>query len=162
MGVLVTVTQNDNNVQRRFWKHVEKSENCWVWKGWKHRDRYGLVRINKRMYMAHRIAYQMSVGPIPEGMLVCHRCDNPPCVRPDHLFLGTDYDNQQDAIRKGRIRNYARGERQWRAKLTQSQVDKIRAKYIPRKYSTHKLAIEYGVNQQTIWAIIANRTWRRY
>ena len=89
----------------RFWSRVEKAdgEACWLWKGAR-RGEYGALQTEGRMEGAHRVSYEINVGPIPEGMEVCHHCDNPPCVRPDHLFLGTTTDNRRDACRKGRAR----------------------------------------------------------
>lgn len=92
----------------RFWKFVAKStsENgCWEWAGKKTHDHYGQIRPGGKKsshVMAHRVSWELHFGSIPADMLVCHRCDNPPCVRPDHLFLGTHQDNVLDAIEKGR------------------------------------------------------------
>ena len=80
---------------------------CWLWDGYvAPQNGYGLIAIgNRRMMRAHRFAWKLYRGPIPEGLWVLHRCDNPDCVRPDHLFLGTAKDNSQDMLRKGRSRN---------------------------------------------------------
>lgn len=89
---------------KRFWAHVDKSGGCWVWLGTRHGKGYGHVKSGGVVRKAHRVSWEMVHGPIPDGLLVCHRCDNPPCVRPDHLFLGTARDNTQDSISKGRTR----------------------------------------------------------
>lgn len=88
----------------RFWFRVEKTEGCWTWKAARHpRDGYGAFwNDEKRLVRAHRFSYQLHYGPIPDGLWVLHRCDDPPCVRPDHLFLGTAADNNNDRERKGR------------------------------------------------------------
>lgn len=87
----------------RFLARVEQTSGCWIWRGnVRVRGGYGRLGYCGRPQLAHRVAYQIFVGPIPEGMDVCHRCDNPPCVRPDHLFVGTALDNIKDSIKKGR------------------------------------------------------------
>lgn len=92
----------------RFWVKVEKSDRCWSWKSKVHRHTgYGVFTINYRDHRAHRVAWELTYGPIPADLWVLHHCDNTICVRPDHLFLGTHQDNMDDAKAKGRIRNHA-------------------------------------------------------
>lgn len=90
----------------RFWKKVRIGDGCWEWDSVLCEWGYGQfsIRVNKkgRLFRAHRVAYTIEYGPIPEGLSVCHRCDNPKCVRPDHLFVGTSHDNNADKIAKGR------------------------------------------------------------
>lgn len=87
----------------RFWSLVDKSGECWLWQGRTNNDGYGRLNVSKRQQVyAHRYAYANIYGPIPDGFFVCHHCDNPRCVRPDHLFLGTNQDNVNDMVRKGR------------------------------------------------------------
>ena len=88
-----------------FWAKVEKrtGTDCWKWLGDPSRAGYGSLRVGGRNRLAHRVSYVLANGPIPSGMLVCHRCDNPSCVNPAHLFLGTHGDNTRDAIQKGRL-----------------------------------------------------------
>ncbi len=86
----------------RFWAKVLKTDNCWEWQGAKFSHGYGQFKIQGKVWQVHRLAYTLSVGPIPDGMLICHHCDNKICARPSHLFAGTNGDNQRDSVRKGR------------------------------------------------------------
>lgn len=95
-------------LEERFWAHVVKHEiGCWEWSGYRTRGGYGALwvggRAEQRMLYAHRLSYELHYGPLPEGYYACHRCDNPSCPRPDHLFAGTAEENVQDAIWKGRF-----------------------------------------------------------
>lgn len=90
--------------EERFWDKVVKTESCWLWDASVDRKGYGKINHNGKPKSAHRLSYEIAYGPIPEGMFVCHKCDNPPCVRPDHLFIGTNKDNMADMKSKGRGR----------------------------------------------------------
>lgn len=85
----------------RFWANVQKTDTCWIWTGCRSHN-YGLMGANKTRILAHRFSWELHNGPIPDGLGVLHRCDNPPCVNPDHLFLDTFEDNMKDKIAKGR------------------------------------------------------------
>lgn len=106
--------------------------------------------------MTHRLAYEMCIAPIPRGLHVLHRCDNPPCCNPDHLFLGTIADNNADKVAKGR---QMRGTMTPRAVLTESQVSDIRARYAAGE-RVMDLAVEFGVSRAQISNIAARRIWR--
>ena len=96
-----TLTQEE-----RFWSHVDRTGPCWEWKAYRDRDGYGRFLFEGQAgFLAHRASYTMAYGQIGDGMLVLHRCDNPSCVRPDHLFLGSATDNHRDKASKGRCRN---------------------------------------------------------
>jgi HNH endonuclease len=96
----------------RFWEKVEKTDDCWLWLGNLNGNGYGYTKLeapSRRNELAHRISWTLHFGPIPEGLFVCHHCDTPPCVRPDHLFLGTHSDNMKDMWRKDRGFSLFRG-----------------------------------------------------
>lgn len=146
-------------VEPRLWKRVIKSLNpdgCWEWQGSKDSSRYGQLSVEGEMILVHRISFELHNGPIPEGKKVLHSCDNPPCVRPDHLFLGDDIDNALDRNRKGR---QAKGERIHAAKLTAGDVIHMRSL---RKSGTHltELAKQFGVCSTHVWMVCARRLWK--
>lgn len=155
----------------RFWARVSKSENCWLWTGAVNARGYGSLSNGVRVVGAHVYSYEIYYGPVPAGMCVCHHCDNPPCVRPDHLFLGTYTENALDCSRKGRANGSARahhGEDHGRAKLTWEQVCEIRRRHpkppgrgIRSSESMLKTAAEFGINSGHISAIVAGRSWQR-
>jgi hypothetical protein len=121
------------SVEQRFWEKVRKSEGCWEWIAAKHDAfGYGVLSVGRKPRLAHRLSWEFAHGsPPPKGFQVCHRCDNPPCVRPDHLFLGTARDNSQDMITKGRARmshsRYGTHNPFW--KYTPEQVARVRELY---------------------------------
>jgi hypothetical protein len=137
----------------RFWSKVKKASGCWLWTGAVGKVGYGNFGTGGGVTVgAHRFSYELHCGPVPDGKLVLHRCDNRLCVRPDHLFLGTHKDNTADASNKGRL---ARGERQGGAKLT---ADQARTIYTSEK-TQDQLAAEFGVSQAQVYRIRAGRAW---
>lgn len=145
----------------RFWSKVAKSDGCWLWTGLRHdRGDYGLIHIShprKHKYRAHRFSYELANGPIPEGLCVCHRCDNPPCVRPDHLFLGTNAENHADSAAKGRAYR-PRGELCGKAKLTAPQVREMRS--LQGRLSHGEIARRFGVHRATVRGILYGLRWK--
>jgi hypothetical protein len=138
--------------------NTEQGDGCWTWKGYKRPGGYGEAYFGKNpnrvRVLAHRAMFEAFNGPITDpSMCVCHRCDNPRCVRPDHLFLGTHADNNADRNAKGR---QARGERNGPAKLTEAQVRTIRADTRPHS----EVAKEYSVGATTVHSLRAGKTWR--
>lgn len=90
------------SLEERFWSKVEKGDGCWEWAACKNSTGYGRFRVNGHTEFAHRVSWTLAHGPIPDGLFVCHHCDNPSCVRSDHLFIGSHKDNLRDAVKKGR------------------------------------------------------------
>lgn len=168
----------------KFWARVRLGTGCWEWVGYRQPNQYGVFTLKHPVRaFAHRISWALSSGPIPDGMCVLHHCDNPPCVRPDHLFLGTHTDNSADKTRKGRTvcgdrhwsrtmpwrlsrgeQHYARkspervvrGEKRAFAKLNAESVRDIRSSQATLK----QLAAQYGVSFQTISKIRSGRSWK--
>lgn len=128
---------------------VDEASGCWVWKRAAGGFGYGAIYVRGRLERAHRLSYELHVGPIPDGLHVCHRCDNPPCVNPAHLFVGTQFDNLDDMTRKGR---------RW-SKLTPDNVREIRAKH-KTGATVSQLAREIGVSTPTVAKVIKGTGWR--
>ena len=147
----------DMTYEERFDYYHTKGEGCWEWHGATFGNRgYGAYYDGKRTMGAHRHAYERVHGPIPRGMFICHRCDNPRCVRPDHLFAGSPRDNTRDMIEKGRA-NPPRGTRQHQCKLNEDAVRKIRA--MAGAINITHTARTYGVTRATIQAVIKRKNW---
>lgn len=144
----------------RFWSKVQKSATCWIWTASKTEFGYGRISIPGRgVQKAHRIAWELSCGAIPSDLAVCHHCDTPACVRPDHLFLGTKADNTQDMMVKGRQRtNPVRGSAGTQARLNEAQVADIKRRRQAGE-TMSALGREYGVSKTAIRYIIIGRNW---
>ena len=141
----------------RFESKFAKSDGCWEWTAGKTVDGYGKFDFAGKTQHAHRVAYQLYIGEITAGLLVCHRCDNRKCVNPAHLFLGTQADNMRDCMDKGRR---ASGEKHYRSKLIEEQVIEIRLKYAEGATQVN-LAKEYGMSQTTISEIVRHCIWTK-
>lgn len=145
----------------RFLGKVNRSGSCWMWTAAKDRNGYGLFKFGDTHRVtrgAHRVAYFVANDELPKGMLVCHRCDNPGCVNPAHLFLGSYLDNSRDCFSKGRARR-ARGDGHVCAKLTESEVQEIRDRFAAGEAGV-ALAEEYGVSKKAISHAAHRRTWK--
>lgn len=144
----------------RFLERVEKTDGCWLWQGFIEPAGYGSFRYGTRKQgrtvRAHRLSYEIHVGPIPPGMFVCHRCDNKRCVNPAHLFPGTRRENVDDMLKKNR---QASGERHGQTPLTERDVILIRklASSLPHRV----MAKRFGVSKGTISNITLGKTWKR-
>lgn len=145
------------DLAERFWEKVEKTDGCWLWTGAMLKTGYGSIRVEGKAQRAHRVAYTLEVGKIPEGMPLRHSCDNPRCVNPSHLIPGTKRENTKDAIERGQ---HVCGERHYQAKISNHAVVAIRAAIsagVPGKF----LAKQFGVSQSTI-SEIKNWNKRRF
>jgi hypothetical protein len=152
----------EQDFEARFWRHVVKTDGCWESTSVRKSTGYGQIQVRREdgSFVSddmHRVSWRLHRGPIPKGLYVLHHCDNRPCVRPDHLFLGTLNDNHADMVAKGR---HPHGESHGQVRLTADQVLAIRARYAAGGVGTKKLAAEYGVGRATIRHILDRTTWR--
>lgn len=152
-------------IEERFWEKVDKSngdDGCWIWMAGKRRGGYGRFSLGRKeegCASAHIVAWELTYNKkVPEGLILCHKCDNPACVNPAHIFLGTYKDNTQDAILKKRLVTW--GEDSPRAKLTWDNVDEIRK--MRKEGETLKyIACAFSVSIANIHEIVSNKTWIR-
>lgn len=155
----------------RFWSHVEKTETCWLWTGSKRNKGYGAfvwadVEGKVVQGRAHRFVYELLVSPIPAGLFVLHHCDNPACVNPDHLFVGTNQDNVSDMMQKGRHvaggtyteGKYERGVKHHNARLTEYDIKAIRTDRV-QGLSYSNLAEKYGIAPAHAYRIVNRYVW---
>lgn len=140
-------------VENRFWSKVDKSGDCWEWKAAKLPFGYGLFGYKGKSVKAHRFSWELSNGEIHYDLLVCHKCDNPSCVNPNHLFLGTHKDNFNDMVEKGRGTI--------EVKLTEQIVKKMVVLYNSHLgIRMRHLANEFGVDSVTVSSMLTKKTWK--
>lgn len=143
-------------LRERFDRYTKRGPGCWVWLSYRDPSGYGRLHYKRKPVLASRISYLLHFGEIPEGQHVCHKCDNPGCVNPEHLFLGSQADNMADMYRKGRDRKRSlKGEQHGQAKLTAEQVREFKQSTL----SDSEAARRYGVSRATIHAIRSGKTW---
>ena len=149
------------SIEARFWRRVDQSggpEACWLWLGGVTDSGYARCsRPGGKHVMGHRLSWELLHGFIPTGLLVLHKCDNPPCVNPSHLFLGTEADNTADMLRKGR-KAPTHGELNGLTKLSQAQVSLIVQRLQAGEYQ-HVIALDFAVSKSTIQRIAARETY---
>ena len=162
---------NSKSFEDRFWEKVEKTKTCWLWHGATRPNKgnsqnpvnnYGNVWKDGRYLAAHRAAWELAYGAIPKNALVLHACDNPPCVRPDHLFLGTPLSNITDMDNKGRRKNGLplSREKNPNVQITWEKVIWLRERYAQGDISAVALAEQSGLSYSGLYHVLNNTTWR--
>lgn len=146
-----------SNVERRLKAKLEKRGDCLIWTGSTSSDGYGCLSVKGKNKAVHRLAWELENGPIPAGLLIRHTCDTPLCCNINHLLLGTNLDNKNDAVTRGR---HNKGEDQRSAKLTENQVREIRDRYSTGDYTQKALAAQYSITQGALAQIVNRKTWK--
>jgi hypothetical protein len=153
-----------------FWNKVNKTDKCWIWTGSKNSGGYGYTVFNGKKWGAHRLSYKLSYGDFNTSLDVCHHCDNPACVRPDHLWIGTRKENMQDCVKKGRNKTHYRWTSEnhpWKGKTTPDSQKKFMSEFKQRPFKVldpNGVLIEEinltqfckanGLNQGAMWSVV--------
>lgn len=148
------------DIRERFWRYVKKNKGggCWIWTGSRIRRGYGQFMVGRKNMKAHRVSFMIIHGnPNPQNLLVLHKCDNPPCVNPAHLFLGTAKQNVEDMFSKGRQHD-RKGEKNGQSKLSSEEVLKI-CRLLKGGTSQSRVAALFGLNQTTVGDISRGKIW---
>jgi HNH endonuclease len=153
------MSKKSTPIEKRFWSKVNKKEpdDCWEWISYKFSNGYGAIKVDGQNVGAHRISYKLNVGD-PKDLHVCHKCDNPSCVNPKHLFLGTNLENTQDRNRKNRQAK-PMGILHPNVKLSEQDIIDIREK-INQGRTQRSIAKDYGISQQQVCAINTKKAWK--
>ena len=150
-----------DGIDHRFWSKVQKTDGCWIWQAATNQSGYGVFRIRRDSkafnVLAHRYAYSSQFGSFQSDLFVCHTCDNPPCVNPVHLFLGTHEDNMRDGVHKLRMHP---GEKDGLASMTDAQALEIRKMRDVSRLSYKEIAAKAGLSYQAVRRVIRRDTWK--
>lgn len=146
-------------IEDRFWEKVNKKKGCWLWKAGIGLDGYAKFGINGKTIHAHRVSYELTYGCIPIGLCVCHKCDNPKCVNPDHLFIGTVQDNINDRVRKNRTAIQS-GEKNGMSRLKEKDIITIRKLFFIDKIKQGEIAKLFFISNQHVSRIINHLKWK--
>jgi len=150
------IQHHNLSLKERFFKYVSKGSDCWEWLGSKDNNGYGKIRVDGKPELASRTSWRIHYGDIPKGLCVCHHCDNPSCVNPEHLFVGTQKDNVIDMKNKGRERKVGKsGENHNLAKVTEEIVKKIRLEGNTSK----EYCDSVGLSKSAVHSILTRKTW---
>ncbi len=141
-------------IEARFWSYADSSGDCWLWLGSKINGRYGKFSVRRREFTAHRVSYRLANGSIPDGMHILHRCDNPACVNPSHLFAGTNQDNIADRVAKGRSNRQPK-----KVYTTIEQVKEIRTRHASGEKSG-QIAKSMSIPPNRVYSIVSRRVWK--
>lgn len=158
--------RHDRTIDQRMTEKIDRrgANDCWPWIGSVNQGGYGRIKVTGRVEAAHRVAFRLAHGAIADGLLVCHRCDNPRCCNPAHLFLGTDRDNAQDRARKGRgnqgRQSVNAGVLNRAAKLDDDAVRTIRRMRADTGATHRAIATAFGVSPRTVGEILSGAHWR--
>jgi len=167
---VISLIASDKSALDRFWSKVQPSEGCWNWTAAKNEKGYGVFGINRDTFKAHRVAFILSGQEIPDGLCLLHKCDNPACVNPDHMMIGTRAENNADMCAKGRHVNgaqktpieqckYEKGEHHHNARLTAEIVLQIRNdRALGMSFS--RIAAKYGIGQKHAHSIATRKAWK--
>jgi hypothetical protein len=139
------------NLRKRFLEKVRKTQTCWIWLGCKEKFGHGHIKVNRKVDRASRVSWQLFQGQIPVGVWVLHKCHNPPCVNPAHLYLGNLHDNARDRASRGSTQN--------RKKLTSTIVIRIRKEYAANPIYA-SVARKFNVSSLTVKNVVTRRTWK--
>ncbi len=153
---MIQTTITDQDI-RSFWANVDRTESCWLWQASKNNKGYGRYCINAQVIYAHRFSYLLHTGILSDTLEVLHRCDNPACVNPTHLWLGTHQENMRDSVQKQRA---ALGEYNGMASMSNAQVTELRKDYATGNYLQRELAIKYSVSGATVSRIVNSKVYK--